>query len=53
LQEIGSFKLRGAGNAILQADPSELKKGIVTASAGNMAQVRKNEIVLEIPMATL
>jgi len=38
LQEIGSFKLRGAGNAILQADPADLQQGIITASAGNMAQ---------------
>lgn len=38
LQPIGSFKLRGAGNAMLAADPSELERGVVTASAGNMAQ---------------
>lgn len=38
LQPIGSFKLRGAGNAIQLADPNELVKGVWTASAGNMAQ---------------
>ena len=38
LQPIGSFKLRGAGNAIALADPRELAKGVYTASAGNMAQ---------------
>ncbi|TML40021.1 MAG: pyridoxal-phosphate dependent enzyme [Actinobacteria bacterium] len=38
LQPIGSFKLRGALNAILQLQPSELRKGVVTASAGNMGQ---------------
>ena len=38
LQPIGSFKLRGAGNAIALADPAELAKGVYTASAGNMAQ---------------
>ena len=38
LQPIGSFKLRGAGNAIQLADPNELAKGVWTASAGNMAQ---------------
>ena len=38
LQPIGSFKLRGAGNAILAAPPDDLRQGIVTASAGNMAQ---------------
>ena len=39
LQPIGSFKLRGAGNAISLADPAELaRRGVYTASAGNMAQ---------------
>lgn len=38
LQPIGSFKLRGAGNAMALAAPERLKRGVVTASAGNMAQ---------------
>ena len=38
LQPIGSFKLRGAGNAMALADPQALAKGVWTASAGNMAQ---------------
>jgi len=38
LQPIGSFKLRGAGNAIAAAGPGALAGGVVTASAGNMAQ---------------
>ena len=38
LQSIGSFKLRGAANAILGAPRSELARGIVTTSTGNMAQ---------------
>ncbi|HET9017100.1 MAG TPA: pyridoxal-phosphate dependent enzyme [Thermomicrobiaceae bacterium] len=38
LQPIGSFKLRGAGNAILQAPPAQVAEGVWTASAGNMAQ---------------
>jgi len=38
LQPVRSFKLRGAGNAILQASDEELAGGVVTASAGNMAQ---------------
>ena len=38
LQPIGSFKLRGALNAVLQVDPAELQAGVVTASAGNMGQ---------------
>jgi len=38
LQPIGSFKLRGAGNAMRAAPPGALEDGVVTASAGNMAQ---------------
>jgi threonine dehydratase len=38
LQPIGSFKLRGALSAIRAAAPGELAGGVVTASAGNMAQ---------------
>jgi threonine dehydratase len=38
LQPIGSFKLRGALNAITQLPAAELQTGVVTASAGNMGQ---------------
>ena len=38
LQPIGSFKLRGAGNAMALASSSDLARGVYTASAGNMAQ---------------
>jgi threonine dehydratase len=38
LQPIGSFKLRGALSAIRAASADELAAGVVTASAGNMAQ---------------
>jgi threonine dehydratase len=38
LQPIGSFKLRGAGNAMLLASSEQLEHGVWTASAGNMAQ---------------
>jgi threonine dehydratase len=38
LQPIGSFKIRGAANAMAQMGPAELARGVVTASAGNMAQ---------------
>ena len=38
LQPIGSFKLRGAGNVLQVADREELRRGVWTASAGNMAQ---------------
>jgi len=38
LQPINSFKTRGATNAIMMASAGERAKGLVTASAGNMAQ---------------
>jgi threonine dehydratase len=38
LQPVRSFKIRGAGNAILQASDEELARGVWTTSAGNMAQ---------------
>jgi len=38
LQPVRSFKIRGAGNAVLQASDAELAGGVLTASAGNMAQ---------------
>jgi threonine dehydratase len=38
LQPMGSFKVRGAGNAMALADPGQVAEGLWTASAGNMAQ---------------
>ena len=38
LQPIGSFKLRGAANAMALAGREALADGVYTASAGNMAQ---------------
>lgn len=38
LQPIGSFKIRGAANAMARAPRERLAKGVLTASAGNMAQ---------------
>ncbi|HLQ38405.1 MAG TPA: pyridoxal-phosphate dependent enzyme [Planctomycetota bacterium] len=38
LQPIGSFKLRGAGNALALLSAAQLADGVYTASAGNMAQ---------------
>lgn len=38
LQPIGSFKIRGAANAMLQLGHERLARGVLTASAGNMAQ---------------
>jgi threonine dehydratase len=38
LQPIGSFKIRGAANAMAHLTPEQLRRGVLTASAGNMAQ---------------
>ncbi len=38
LQPIGSFKIRGAANAMANIGRERLARGVVTASAGNMAQ---------------
>jgi len=38
LQPVASFKIRGATNAIRAASSEQLAGGVVTASAGNMAQ---------------
>jgi threonine dehydratase len=38
LQPINSFKIRGATNAVAIAPEAERARGLVTASAGNMAQ---------------
>ncbi len=37
LQPVGSFKIRGARNAIAAHRPARLSEGVYTASAGNMA----------------
>jgi threonine dehydratase len=38
LQPVNSFKIRGATNAVMLATAGDRAKGLVTASAGNMAQ---------------
>jgi threonine dehydratase len=38
LQPIRSFKIRGAANAVRSAPAAQVQAGLVTASAGNMAQ---------------
>src|ERR1700755_2289672 len=38
LQPIGSFKIRGAANAMGRLPREALSKGVLTAPAGNMAQ---------------
>ena len=54
LQPIGSFKLRGAYNAMSTANESLLKDGVYTASAGNMAQgVAWNAKAMRIPCTVI
>ena len=54
LQPIGSFKLRGAGNAMARAGRAALAQGVYTASAGNMAQgVAWNARRLGIPCSVV
>src|SRR4030095_11123426 len=54
LQPIGSFKIRGAANAIARLPEDQLKLGVVTASAGNMAQgVAWNAQRLNIPCTVI
>jgi threonine dehydratase len=54
LQPIGSFKLRGAGNAMRLAGREKLRDGVYTASAGNMAQgVAWNARELGVPAAVV
>jgi len=43
LQPIGSFKIRGAYNAVRQLPPEELKDGVWTVSAGNAAQAKASQ----------
>lgn len=38
LQPIGSFKIRGAANVMAHIASAQLARGVLTASAGNMAQ---------------
>ena len=54
LQPIGSFKIRGAYNAMSTADESLLKDGVYAASAGNMAQgVAWNAKRMNIPCTVI
>src|ERR1700730_15249686 len=38
LQRTGSFKVRGAVNAVLQLTPDQSRRGVITLSAGNHGQ---------------
>ena len=54
LQPIGSFKIRGAANAMSLMSREELARGVLTASAGNMAQgVAWNARRLRIPCTVI
>ena len=54
LQPIGSFKIRGAANAMTQMTSHELARGVLTASGGNMAQaVAWNARRLGIPCTVI
>jgi threonine dehydratase len=54
LQPIGSFKLRGASNAMATAPREQLARGVYTPSAGNMAQgVAWNARRLGIPCTVI
>jgi threonine dehydratase len=54
LQPIGSFKLRGASNAMALAPRAALAEGVYTPSAGNMAQgVGWNARAMNIPCTVI
>ena len=54
LQPIGSFKIRGAANAMTRLPREQLAQGVLTASAGNMAQgVAWNAKKLGVPCTVI
>jgi len=54
LQRTGSFKERGARNALLMLTPEQRKRGVVAASAGNHAQgVAYHGSLLDIPVTVV
>jgi threonine dehydratase len=54
LQPIGSFKIRGAANAMRLQPREALARGVYTASAGNMAQgVAWNARLMGLPCAVI
>jgi len=54
LQPTGSFKVRGAGNAIELLSPEQRAKGVYTCSGGNMAQALAwHEHRLHIPCSAI
>jgi threonine dehydratase len=54
LQRTGSFKERGARNALLQLTPEERARGVIAASAGNHAQgIAYHGSLLGIPVTVV
>ena len=54
LQRTGSFKERGARNALLQLTPEQRRRGVIAASAGNHAQgVAYHGSLLGIPVTVV
>ena len=54
LQRTGSFKERGARNALLQLTPDQHRRGVIAASAGNHAQgVAYHGSLLGIPVTVV
>ncbi|HET7260502.1 MAG TPA: threonine ammonia-lyase [Casimicrobiaceae bacterium] len=54
LQRTGSFKERGARNALLQLDPEARRRGVIAASAGNHAQgIAYHGALLGIPVTVV
>jgi threonine dehydratase len=54
LQRAGSFKERGARNALLQLSPEQRSRGVIAASAGNHAQgVAYHGALLGIPVTVV
>src|SRR5213596_1803558 len=54
LQRTGSFKERGARNALLLLSPEERKRGVIAASAGNHAQgIAYHGSLLGIPVTVV
>lgn len=56
LQNTGSFKFRGASNAILSLDENQRKKGVITASSGNhgtaiarVGQIFNTSVIVVVP----
>jgi threonine dehydratase len=54
LQRTGSFKERGARNALLQLDADSRRRGVIAASAGNHAQgIAYHAAMLDIPVTVV